>query len=108
MYIRVEMDEAKEILKKRGMEKDGRANLFLANELRRRSDKYVPFRAGILKNTAIVRPGQIIYNTPYARRQWYEHKGNGLRGKQWCMRCWTAEGHEITVALASFVGGKAE
>lgn len=106
MIVRVEMNDAQKILKDRGLEKDGRAQLFLSNELRRRSDKYVPFRSGILKNTPIVRPGQIIYNTPYARRQWYENKGNGLRGKEWCIRCWTAEGKEITVALASLVGGK--
>ena len=104
--IRLDMDPVEKILAKRGMEQDGRAHLLLANELRRRSDKYVPFLTGMLKNSARTLPGKIIYIQPYARRQWYEHRGKGLRGPQWCIRCWNAEGKEISASLARYIGGK--
>lgn len=49
-----------------------RAQAFLDNEVLRQSRPYVPFRTGMLVNTAIVeRPGKLVYVQPYARRQYY-------------------------------------
>ena len=46
----------------------GEANKFLANEIMRLADDYVPMDSGVLKNTAFVGPmgDEIIYPTPYA------------------------------------------
>lgn len=54
------------------------AELFLANELRRISDSYVPFKDGALKNLSSIKRQNgttyIEYNSPYARFHWHGEK----------------------------------
>ncbi len=107
MNIRLEMDPADRILMKRKLEKNGAAQRFLTSTVRRMCDPYVPRRTGVLKNTAVESVGQITYVQPYARRQYWEHKGNGLRGPQWDKRMMAARGREVVQAVAKFAGGKA-
>lgn len=104
--VSLKMDPIDKIIIKRSVGKNGKAALFLANEIRRLSDPYVPMANGTLKDTAVVTPGKITYDQPYARRQWYEHRGNGLRGPRWCERMWANRGKEIVHAVAKYVGGK--
>ena len=63
---------------KRKLNKNGAGRNFLLREVRRLSDPYVPKRTGVMKNTAIEQTNKITYPQPYSRRQYYEHKGNGL------------------------------
>lgn len=49
-------------------------------------DSYVPFDTGTLKNSvnqaSDFKGGKLVYNTPYARRQYYLHtQGQGLHGE---------------------------
>ena len=81
--IRMQIDPADKILLKRSLNKNGEGQRFFTHEVRRLSDPYVPKRSGKLKNTAVETKTSITYNTPYARRQYYEHKGDGLRGSHW-------------------------
>lgn len=97
------IDSTEKILLKHGLDKNGKAQKFMTHEIRRLSDSYTPFRNGPLKNTAIEKADRIEYVTPYARRQWFEHKGKGLRGRQWCLRMWADRGPEITKSVAKFV-----
>jgi len=71
-------------------------------EVLRRSDPYVPYLSGKLKESGtlgtVVGSGEIRYVMPYARRQYYENAGRGkeglhasgghagLRGKLWFER----------------------
>lgn len=73
--ITLKMDPIDKILLKRALGKNGKAAHFLASEVKRLSDPYVPKRSGILKGTAVVTDSAVIYDQPYARRQWYEHQG---------------------------------
>lgn len=63
-----------EILRKRGLGDSDRVQKYLASQVRKRSDPYVPFRKGTLKNTAQISPGgtQVIYTQPYAH---YQYRG---------------------------------
>lgn len=106
MKVTLKMDAAEKILLKRSLGKNGKAQQFLTHEIRRLSDPYVPMQTGTLKNTAQESKSKITYGQPYARRQWYENRGNGLRGKQWCLRMWANRGKEIVRSVANFVGGK--
>lgn len=89
MSVKVKVDFLpNEIIKDMGIPK---MRLFLANEIIRISDPYVPFRDGYLKNSAMVENGgrSISYNTPYARRWWYEQANFNeapIRGNQWTIR----------------------
>ena len=109
MKVTLKMDAAEKILLKRSLGKNGKAQHFLTSEIKRLSDPYVPKLNGPLKTDVTVETSKITYNSPYARRQWYENKGgnNGpLRGKQWCLRMWANRGKEIIRSVAKFVGGK--
>lgn len=62
-----------------------RAQKFVDSEVLRRCDPRVPFRTGMLKKSGIlgtvVGSGLVRYNAPYARRNYYENRGNGIEGK---------------------------
>ena len=71
-------------------------------------DRYVPFQTGVLKNSVHLasdyQRGLLVYNTPYARRQYYLHpQGQGVhdgrRGSYWGQRC-DADFHPYFVQFA--------
>lgn len=83
-------------------------------------DPYVPFDTGTLKNSvnqaSDFKEGLLVYNTPYARRQFYLHPEgeclhgeNGLRGSYWGQRALADYGEAIayiaTQAVTTFWGG---
>ena len=105
--IRLQIDPVDRILLKRSLNKNGAGQRFFTHEVRRLSDPYVPFLTGVLKNTAKEEVNRITYNTPYARRQYYENPGTGLRGPHWTERMWADRGKEIVKATAAYCGGKA-
>lgn len=104
--IKLKIDPADKILLKRNLNRNGKGQQFFTHEVRRLSDPYVPFLSGTLKNTAQELTSRIEYVQPYARRQYYEHKGNGLRGSHWTERMWADRGKEIIQSVAAYCGGK--
>lgn len=106
--VRISIDSADQILLRRKLNKNGEGQRFFTHEVRRMSDPYVPRRSGVLKDTAIEQVNKITYPQPYSRRQYYEHHGNGLRGKEWDRRMWADRGPEIVKVTANFCGGRAE
>lgn len=106
--IRLQIDPVDRILLKRCLNKNGAGQWFFTHEVRRLSDPYVPFLTGVLKNTATEEVNRITYNTPYARRQYYENPGTGLRGPHWTERMWADRGKEIVEAVAEYCGGKSK
>lgn len=71
MIVESHLDGLNEMLKKRGLEKNGRTQKLLTAECARYMDKYVPMDTGILKNTRIIGTNSVTYNTPYARMMYY-------------------------------------
>ena len=104
--IRIEVDSADKILLKRRLNKNGKGQQFFTHEVRRHCDAYVPMRTGMMKNTAVEQTNKITYPQPYSRRQYYENKGNGLRGKHWDKRMWQNRGKEIVKSVAAYCGGR--
>lgn len=123
MKIDVDINTAK-ILKARGLGGDNRAQVYLASEVKRLCDPYVPFQNGPLKNTAVVAPdgSAVTYNQPYAHYQYYgevmagrapkhytgeklTYSGGGLRGPQWDKRMMADKSKELVANLGKFIGG---
>lgn len=104
--IKLKIDPADKILLKRNLNRNGKGQQFFTHEVRRLSDPYVPFLSGTLKNTAQELTSRIEYVQPYARRQYYENHGNGLRGSHWTERMWADRGKEIIQSVAAYCGGK--
>ena len=73
-----------------------RVQVFIDNEVLRLCDPYVPKDTGMLIKSGIlgtvVGSGEVIYQAPYARNQYYTNSGNGnhnksgLRGPFWFER----------------------
>lgn len=105
----------------------------LAQEAARLIDSYVPLKTGTLKNSvnnaSKYDEGLLVYNTPYARKQYYLHsegsdlrtfmgnkelgleadKYKGLRGSYWGQRAIADMGEHLalygTKAVTTFWGG---
>ncbi|MBR0483941.1 MAG: capsid protein [Oscillospiraceae bacterium] len=60
------------------------AQKIVDSEVLRRSDPYVPFLSGKLKESGtlgtVIGSGEVKYTAVYARRQYYENKGRGTEG----------------------------
>lgn len=71
--VKINFSDAAKVLENHGLEKGGRVQAFFTSEVMRRSDPYVPFSSGPLKNTARMTDDKdgIVYNQPYARVHWY-------------------------------------
>ena len=91
------------IIDKFGLNKNGDADLFLANNCFRRMQKYVPFDTGALSTTATIKPGSVTYEQPYARKQYYGNKGKGIRGKFWDRKMVSAEKRLLTREVENFI-----
>ena len=61
-----------------------KAQKILDSEVLRRCDPLVPFDTGTLKksgiNSTVIGSGVVSYDTPYAKRQYYENAGRGRQG----------------------------
>lgn len=91
MKIKLEMNNFSKIENRLGLDKNGKADLKLAQICARRNDKYVPMDTGKLKNTVVVSAGSYTYIQPYAHKQYHTNKGRGLRGAYWYERMKSAE-----------------
>lgn len=103
MAIKVQIDKASKIKKRLGIEKNGKAQLFLATEATKRMDKYVPKESGVLKDSHDIEPHKITYFQPYARKQFYTNKGKGIRGKKWHLKMLSAEKKLLVRDIENYV-----
>lgn len=114
--VRIEMAPTQKILLKRSLNKDGGAQKFFTSEMQRVMRPYVPVLDNNLRKSSVINGTRIEYNTPYARRQFYENQGNGLEGAnnggragaQWSQRAWADNGDAVVESVADYVGGKAK
>ena len=114
---RIKMDDTGRILLKRALNKDGKAQEKFTKEVAKYSNNYVPYQTGRLKDMMVeIKTSKVIYNAPYAKKQYYTNKGagkqgtsiGGLRGKFWDRRMWQDKGNEIVKSIAQFVGGRSK
>ena len=91
MKVEFSINQPRKILKDLGFEERGKVQRFTDTEIAKGMDRYVPFKKGTLKNSvqsSAFGSGQLEYNTPYAKRQYYKGspaEGN-MRGRLWAER----------------------
>ncbi len=70
--------------KKRSESDFKNAQEFIDREVLRRTDPYVPYRNGILKESGklgtVIGSGIVEYIAPYSKDQYYNNKGKGIDG----------------------------
>lgn len=105
MKIKYSLEDFNEnkIIDKFGMQKGGKAELFLANTCFRRMAKYVPKDTGALMTTVTIKAGSVTYEQPYAHKQYTSNKGKGLRGKYWDKRMKNNEKNIIAKEVENYV-----
>ncbi|ENJ9655975.1 capsid protein [Clostridium botulinum] len=110
--VRVQIDKTQKILLKRYLNKNGQAQVKFTKEVAKECNNYVPFLTGRLKDMSIeLKTDKIIYNAPYAAKQYYTNKGGNrgaLRGKYWDRRAFIDHGDRIIQTIADFVGGRSK
>ena len=121
--ISVDINTAK-IMRARGLGGDNGAQIYLASEVKRLCDPYVPMQQGLLKNRAVIASdgSTLTYTQPYAHYQYYgeamggrapkkytgkslTYNGAPMRGPQWDKRMMADKGNELTKNLAKYIGG---
>lgn len=106
------MLELNVLLSVRGLEAKGRVQQYIDSEVLRLTDPYVPKDSGELKRSGTrhtkIGSGEVRYKTPYARRQYFENKGRGLRGKQWFERAKIDHKDSILRGAAKIAGARGE
>lgn len=109
--MRVKVDiEVQKILTKYGLGQSDAFRRELATNVRRRCDKYVPFKEGYLKDTAQVSGDgrTITYIQPYAKKQYtipYKHSDH-LRGEYWDKRMIANEKAQLAEDMDTYVKGR--
>lgn len=123
MKIKVNIDiNTKKIMAARGMGSSNKVQKYIASEVARLSNPYVPFQQGMLKNNKqIAQDGShIIYPGPYAHYQWYgevmagrapkkytgrklTYNGAPMRGKQWTVRMMIDKRKEIENNVETYI-----
>ena len=82
MATQVKIDFSPEqILKLKGLEKNGPAQRFFVGEFRDKMDPYVPFDHGVLKNTAIENQDSMVIRLQNLLRSLLEGKQNECNRK---------------------------
>lgn len=112
--VTVDMKAVEEILRARGLEDGGRVQRFIDSEVLRLCDPYAPRDNGDLIKSGLINTvvgsGIVEYNTPYARRWYYEpasFQGAPMRGNYWFERMKNEGGKEkILRGAAMIAGGK--
>lgn len=112
MKVRVYSDiNVPRILASRGLsEHSPTARRFIASEVARLCDPYVPFYTGFLKSHhTIATDGRTLtYDAPYAKTQYYNNKGgrNGpLRGPLWEKRMLADKRDALAQSVDAYIKG---
>jgi len=99
-----------------GIEPNGRVQRYFTNSCYRHMDKYVPMDKGDLRTNVQILPDSIIYQSPYARYQYYGVRKDGTHkvqsyttpgsGPYWDKRMVSAEMQNIINEVQNYIGGK--
>lgn len=101
-----------------GIEPNGRVQKFFTNTCYKHMDKYVPMDEGNLRTNVDIQSSTIIYESPYARYQYYGIREDGTHqvqhyttpgtGPYWDKRMVSAEMQDVVKEVQRYVnrGGK--
>ena len=106
----VQLKSLQLLMKARGIEENGRVQQYIDNEVIKRSDPLVPFKEGVLKNSAeahtVLGSGIVRYVTPYAGKRYRDTKMKGQRGEKWFERMKERYRKDILDGAMKIAGGK--
>lgn len=121
MSVKVNLPKA-EILKRLGLGGTNKVQKYLASQVKRLCDPYVPMQQGTLKNNATVAGdgSNIVYTQPYAHYQYYgkvmagrapkhytgddlTYHGAPMRGPQWEKRMLADKSKDLERSIDAYI-----
>ena len=88
--MKFQMKPPEELKRLRGLSPGGRVQAFIDNAVISHCDPLVPVLSHTLRKSAKTASrigyGEVRYDTPYGKKQYYEHKGTSGRGRLWFER----------------------
>lgn len=99
LTVKVDFKATDTIVKKRGLENFGRVHQNLNSTLLSYCEPYIPKETGALIQSGQSHLGYLSWSAPYAKKQYYQNKGTGLRGRLWFQRMWAARKGEILASV---------
>ena len=112
----VQMKPTSVIKARLGVEPNGRVQRFFTHTCRLHMDKYVPRDIGNLRTIVVEEPNAIVYESPYARYQYYGIRADGTRivrnyttpgtGPYWDKRMWSVEKDTVLNEVQNYIGGR--
>lgn len=112
----IKMKPTSQIKARLGIQPNGRVQKFFTNTCYKHMDKYVPMREGNLRTIVDVNSDNIVYESPYARYQYYGMRNDGSRvvtkyttpgtGPYWDKRMVSAEMQDVVKEVQDYIGGK--
>lgn len=121
MSFKININVSK-ILASRGLGSSNKARKYIASEVKRLSDPYVPMQQGLLKNQAHIASdgSQLVYSQPYAHYQYYgkvmagrapkkytgadlTYHGAPMRGARWTERMLADKRNEIIKNVDAYI-----
>lgn len=88
------------------------AQEYVDSSVLRYCDPLVPMRTGVLKRSGVlgtvIGTGLVRYIAPYAKKQYYENRGTGQRGKMWFERMKGKRKKAILKGAAKFAKARAK
>lgn len=121
MSVKVDINKA-EILKNLGLGGSDKVQKYLASQVKRLCDPYVPMQQGLLKNNATIAGdgSSIVYNQPYAHYQYYgevmagrapkqytgkklTYHGAPMRGPQWEKRMLADKSKDLEASVEAYI-----
>lgn len=121
MSVKVDIPKA-EILKKLGLGGTNKVQKYIASQVKRLCDPYVPMQQGNLKNNATIAGdgSSVVYNQPYAHYQYYGkvmagrapkkytgddliYHGAPMRGPQWDKRMLADKKQDLEKSVEAYI-----
>ena len=121
MNVKININVNK-ILASRGLGSSNEVRKYLASEVKRLSDPYVPMQQGILKNNSTIAAdgSELVYTQPYAHYQYYgkvmagrppkhytgddlTYNGSPMRGPRWVERMFADKKKDIENNVELFI-----
>jgi hypothetical protein len=110
------MMPTQKIMKRLGLEPNGRVQRFFTNTCYTHMDKYVPMDEGYLRTIVTIRDRSITYEMPYASYQYYGKRLDGSHKVKnyttpntcsyWDRKMVSAEMNDVVREVQDYMGGK--
>lgn len=106
--IKIVMNSTGRIINDLGFGRRNKVQIFVDNEIRKGMDKYIPMDTGTMKNSvnsSRAGSGQLVYNTSYAKTQFYNGRNveGDARGRLWSERYAKLEGKALAERVQAYI-----